>query len=993
MNFTPLFTVKSEYNFLDSLIKIDDYISFVKKHDFDYAFYCEKNTMFGVAEFIKKSQKNNIKPIVGINIDFTDQTKICIYAKNRLGYQIICHISSFLHDGFTHSDQDIKKYIYENIDTNVVVIAKFTDRELKSNLKIILNDDLYDADELKLYLEPINYLDPNQKEVYKILTAIRQTKTLDEIKLDSFNFYPDVNFLEQNNYSVKNILKVGIEILSKVSFDLFDSNTKYLIKYKTPDNISSNEFLRQRCELSLKSYIQYNQKNNRQIDVNQYFSRLEYELNVIKNMGFSDYFLVVGDYVNFAKKQDIMVGPGRGSAAGSLVSFLLRITDVDPLKYDLLFERFLNPERQTLPDIDVDFQDNRREEVLEYLFEKYGKYNVATITTYQTIGYKMAWRDVCRVFKIEMNIVNKISKLLDHDKDINFLDFVNENKILKDYYQDENFKAIFDAMNMIVGLPRQSGTHAAGVILSDVDLRQIAPIKIGYNGIFQTQYDMSYLEEIGLIKMDILGLKNLTTLQEIKHLIQKNYNINIKLNQLPLNNWKTFNLLQKGHTSGIFQLESKGMTDLIVKMKVDSILSISDASALYRPGPQEMIPQYLSNKKLPNLKVIDDSVYDILKSTYGVIVYQEQVMQMLKKVGNFSLAKADIVRRAMSKKNADYMHQAREEFVNNAIKQNNLSPNKANLIWNWIDKFSNYGFNKSHSISYSYVSYWLAYFKANYTCEFYSSLLSGVIGSELKTQQYIKELTEYNIKINKPIILNTALTYQIRNKQIYMPLTTIKGIGIEIVKKISQAKKENKEMFKDINSFVLALINQKVSISTIQILIQAGALDNLWNLNKQTMLKNLDIIYDQAVAFKDLKNISDEEKVILIDYDEFDDETLAMFEKELYGFFIDSNPILKIKNSNLKYNPVDISKLTLNQNQIIVGFISNIKEIKDKNNNTMAFVSIFDSTSEIDLTIFARDYDQVKDRLFVNKAYIIEIEPNTRQNKLSAKFIKLIKQI
>ncbi|MBY7703887.1 PHP domain-containing protein [Vibrio harveyi] len=390
MNFTPLFTVKSEYNFLDSLIKIDDYISFVKKHDFDYAFYCEKNTMFGVAEFIKKSQKNNIKPIVGINIDFTDQTKICIYAKNRLGYQIICHISSFLHDGFTHSDQDIKKYIYENIDTNVVVIAKFTDQELKSNLKIILNDDLYDADELKLYLEPINYLDSNQKEVYKILTAIRQTKTLDEIKLDSFNFYPDVNFLEQNNYSVKNILKVGIEILSKVSFDLFDSNTKYLIKYKTPDNISSNEFLRQRCELSLKSYIQYNQKNNRQIDLNQYFSRLEYELNVIKNMGFSDYFLVVGDYVNFAKKQDIMVGPGRGSAAGSLVSFLLRITDVDPLKYDLLFERFLNPERQTLPDIDVDFQDNRREEVLEYLFEKYGKYNVATITTYQTIGYKMA---------------------------------------------------------------------------------------------------------------------------------------------------------------------------------------------------------------------------------------------------------------------------------------------------------------------------------------------------------------------------------------------------------------------------------------------------------------------------------------------------------------------------------------------------------------------------------------------------------------------------
>ncbi|AEM68591.1 DNA polymerase III subunit alpha [Mycoplasma putrefaciens] len=993
MNFLPMFTVKSEYNFLDSLIKIDDYIFFAKKHNFKYAFYCEKNSMYGVAEFVKKAKMKNIKPIIGVSLEFADQTKICIYAKNRLGYQLICNLSSYLYDGFDHSDQEIKQYLCDLLNNNVVIVAKFFDTDFKTKLTDILTTDLYDAEQLALYLQTINYLDSKQGYLYSILQAIRESKTIDQVQSKNLNFYPDNDFLEKNSFSITNIDKITSEIAAKVSFDLFDSKSKYLIKYQAPNNLSTNQFLRQKCLISLKKYTQYKRKTQKPIIVAQYLTRLDYELNVIKTMGFSDYFLVVADYVNFAKKQKIMVGPGRGSAAGSLVSFLLRITDIDPLEYDLLFERFLNPQRATLPDIDVDFQDNRREEILEYLFEKYGKYNVATITTYQTIGYKMAWRDVCRVFKIELNIVNKISKLLDQEKESNFIDFVKQNQILSDYYKDQQFKTIFDAMNVIVGLPRQSGTHAAGVILSDIDLRNVVPIKIGYNGIFQIQYDMSYLEELGLIKMDILGLKNLSTLQDIIQLVNQNYNLNLKLNQIPLNDKKTFRFLQKGDTSGIFQLESKGMTDLIIKMQVDSIQRISDASALYRPGPQEMIPQYLANKKNNNFKVIDDSVYEILKPTFGIIVYQEQVMQMLKKVANFSYAKADIVRRAMSKKNAGYMHQSKQEFISNAINQNHFSQNKANLIWNWIEKFSNYGFNKSHSIAYSYVSYWLAFFKANYTCEFYACLLSGVIGSEVKTQQYIKELSEYQIKINKPTVLNTFFNYQIRKKQIFMPLSTIKGIGNEVVKKLANAKKENNQLFKDFNSFVLAMTKQKISINIIQILIKAGALDNLWNLNKQTMLSNLEMIYNQANAFKNLNTISEEEKVILINYDEFDDETLARFEKELYGFFIEANPILKFKNLNLNYNLVDISKLKLNSDQIILAFISNIKEINDKNNNKMAFISLFDSTGEIEMTIFANDYQNFKQSLELNKAYIFKVQPNLRQNKKSAKFIKLIKSL
>ncbi|SYV95380.1 DNA polymerase III alpha subunit, partial [Mycoplasma putrefaciens] len=391
MNFLPMFTVKSEYNFLDSLIKIDDYIFFAKKHNFKYAFYCEKNSMYGVAEFVKKAKMKNIKPIIGVSLEFADQTKICIYAKNRLGYQLICNLSSYLYDGFDHSDQEIKQYLCDLLNNNVVIVAKFFDTDFKTKLTDILTTDLYDAEQLALYLQTINYLDSKQGYLYSILQAIRESKTIDQVQSKNLNFYPDNDFLEKNSFSITNIDKITSEIAAKVSFDLFDSKSKYLIKYQAPNNLSTNQFLRQKCLISLKKYTQYKRKTQKPIIVAQYLTRLDYELNVIKTMGFSDYFLVVADYVNFAKKQKIMVGPGRGSAAGSLVSFLLRITDIDPLEYDLLFERFLNPQRATLPDIDVDFQDNRREEILEYLFEKYGKYNVATITTYQTIGYKMAW--------------------------------------------------------------------------------------------------------------------------------------------------------------------------------------------------------------------------------------------------------------------------------------------------------------------------------------------------------------------------------------------------------------------------------------------------------------------------------------------------------------------------------------------------------------------------------------------------------------------------
>lgn len=987
MNYISLLTIKNQYDFLESLITIDQYIEFIKKNKLSYAFYSETHTMYGVAEFFKKATDNNIKPIIGLTIEFEDSTKFIIYAKNKKGYQILNFVSSFLNDGFNHYDYEIKEYILELVDNNVVVIGLISDLDFKTHLINKLNNDFYDVKELNLYFNQISYLDINDQKTYNILNAIKTNKTIDQIQNINNYFYPNNDYLIKN-YSLENIKTVISEINSKVDFNLFDSNEKHLVKYKNINNLSSFEYLRQICLLSLKKYQQKIKPN---LDLKLYINRLNYELEVIKQMGFSDYFLIVSDYVNFAKKNDILVGPGRGSAAGSLISYLLRITDIDPLEYDLLFERFLNPDRSNLPDIDLDFQDNRREEVLEYLFEKYGKYHVGMITTYQTIGYKMAWRDICRVFNIDLLIVNKISKVLDQYTNSDFLEFIKENKLLNDYFQNDLFKEIFITMHKIVGLPRQTSTHAAGIVLTDCDLRELVPIKIGFNGINQTQFDMNYLDALGLIKMDILGLRNLTTIQEIKHLIYLNQNLKISLNKLPLNDKKAFELLKNKQTSGIFQLESKGMTDLISKMQVDSIEQISIASALYRPGPQEMIPTYLENKKTDKFKIIDQSVYQILKPTYGIIVYQEQVMQMLNKVANFSYAKADIIRRAMSKKNNKVMQSMKLEFINSAIK-NNFSYNKANLIWNWIEKFSNYGFNKSHSISYSYISYWLAYFKAHFTTEFYTSLLDQNIGNEIKTQQYIKELYDYKIKVNKPSVINANFNYQIINKQIYMPLTCIKSIGYEVVKKINLAKSENENMYLDIHNFILAIIKQKINVNVLQTLIKAGALD-IFNYNKKTMIENLDLLISQANAYKQVNNILDDEKINLIIYDEYEDEILASFEKELYGFFIDQNPILKLKTNNFNLNLIDISKLEYNKVQVILGYILKIKEIKDKNNNKMAFVTIFDNTSELELTIFSSDYKDISDQLIENKAYVFKVLKTKINNKTSVKFISLIKAI
>ncbi|WP_027063035.1 DNA polymerase III subunit alpha [Mesoplasma seiffertii] len=985
MKYSPQFNIRSAYNFQQSFIKIDDYISFAQTHNFEYLFYSEISTMFGVAEFIKKAKAAKIQPIIGLSIN-TTQGMVNLYPKTRIGYQQINRISANLNNGKEYNEQMLWEMLEENLSSEIIVVADLDNTENLKLTKKILEADFYDVKKLKVFFKEINYFDIEDEEDYQVLVALKNNLLVSEVPLlEPTNYWDDSEIAQM--YSLENTQRITQEIAQKVTFELFDDSERHLIAFKTPQNIPADKYLEKLCFSSLESYFKL--VKHQQIP-NAYIERLNYELKIIIDMGFENYFLVVWDYVKFAKEKNILVGPGRGSAAGSLVAFLLQITQVDPLEFNLLFERFLNPERVTMPDIDLDFQDDRREEVIEYLFEKYGLYNVATITTYQSIGVKSAIRDVARTYGLDLNIVNAITKQIP-GVFLNDLEgaIANSGK-LKQYFQE--YAYIFKTVKKLIGLPRQTGTHAAGVILVDTDLRDYVPIKVGYNGIYQTQFDMNHLEDIGLIKMDLLGLRNLTTLQEIRYAIYRNRKQNITFTKIPLNDHQTFAMLAQGNTSGIFQLESPGMTKVVKNMQVASIEDISAASALFRPGPQEMIPEYIKRKNSRNQNyLIDSSLGDILNSTYGIIVYQEQVIQILQRVAKFSLAKADVIRRAMGKKNHEYMLSMKTEFLQGAV-ANNYTIEKAEEIWNWIDRFAAYGFNKSHSIAYSYISYWLAYFKTHYTEEFYCSLLNGVIGNVEKTSQYLKEITQYGVQIKLPSVKNVNYSYVGKNKQIFMPLILIKGIGKDFIKKLRSLFEEDHSAFDSIFSFATRMIKNGLNKTNYLVLAKAGAFDG-FGYNRQTLIDNMELIIAFAEFNYGVKKL-DPITYPLLEESPIQNEVISEYEKEIYGFYLTAHPITKIKIDNASLKPADISKVkSFKGYSTVIGYVAIVRTKKDKNNQEMAFLNLIDDTDEIDITIFARTYETIKYELQPGTILALEIVTEEYQGKISGKLNRIIKVI
>ena len=673
-------------------------------------------------------------------------------------------------------------------------------------------------------------------------------------------------------------------------------------------------------------------------DKKKYKERLDYELSIIHNMGFDDYFLVVYDYILYAKKNGIYVGPGRGSAASSLVSYSLGIVDVDPLEYDLYFERFLNPERSTMPDIDTDFEDSKRDRVIDYVSKKYGEYHVALISTFQTFLAKSSIRDVSKYFDIPELIIASISKVIsESDNSINSL---RRNKRITQMMNEyDDVKSLVHVASKIEGLPRSIGTHAAGIIISDNDLREYTEVHPGLNQFLQTTYDSDSLKEVGLLKMDFLSLRNLTFIHDIVDDIKINKNIDIDLNKMPLDDKKTFKLLREKSTTGIFQFESAGMTKLLKDMKVDNFLDLSICLSLYRPGPMDNIPEYLRRREgKSQIDYYDKCLESILKETLGIIVYQEQIMAIVQVYSGLSLAEGDILRRAMSSKNSKLILELKAKFFEGAKKLKRDEKTTIRLF-NDIYKFSEYGFNKSHSIVYGKIAYELAYLKANFPKEFMSNLLISSPSSTFN--KYIKEARELHINVAAPDIRYSMDKFIVRGNNIYMPFTKIRGIGSEYAQRIIEIRNMEGLSFESFVKKSKDIIPREI----IEDLIFAGAFDYT-SYNKNTMISSLDGLYEFDSSFiRGMTNTS------IVKIDEYDFEFLKNKEFELLGFNSKYHPIIQYRGSLPKISDIEEGSPIVK----IIAYLTNLKTLKTKSGESMAHFYLEDEFYNTKAVLFSKD--------------------------------------
>ena len=715
--------IKTDYSLLKSLIKIDPLINYLKDHNINTCGILDEN-LFSSMCFYDTCQKNDLKPIIGLIINL-ENAKIYLYAKNYNGYQNLLKLNTLNQQNKYLATIDLKK-----LKDDIICVIPYEYNKFYDELSII-----YQA----TFISYKNEFEKNNALIVsKNIVFLNETCAIYQDELKYLNILKDIsgddnfNLTEyQDSYLEKMVndddVKTTINFSELINLEI-PKNIRHIPHYD--DSIKdSYSYLFALCKKGLAKRLNNNIKE-------QYVKRLMHELKVIKDMNFVDYFLIVYDYVKYAKQNDILVGPGRGSAAGSLVSYCLGITNVDPLEYNLLFERFLNPERVTLPDIDIDFEYTKRDKVIEYVKNKYGFDKVSNIMTFGTLASKQVIRDVAKCLKVDNKNVDKLCNLL--DPKLSLSDNFQKETVKNIVSSNKELQKVYNISYKLEGLKRHISTHAAGVVISSVPLDEVIPIFINNTEVL-TGTTMEYLEELGLIKMDFLALRNLTIIKNVLELI-KNDGENVNLNFIPLDDKKTYERFLNVDTEGIFQFESSGMKNFISKLKPNCFMDLVAALALFRPGPMQNIDSFIKRKQgKEKIDYIDPSLEEILKETYGIMIYQEQIMQVLVKIGNYSFAKADNIRRAMSKKKIAVMEKEREVFISSAVK-NNYSEQKANEIYDLIIKFANYGFNKAHSVSYAFIGYQMAYLKAHYPIYFIANLLNMSIGSDIKTKEYIPVL-------------------------------------------------------------------------------------------------------------------------------------------------------------------------------------------------------------------------------------------------------------
>lgn len=995
----------SHYSLLQGMMSVEQLVSTAKKRGFSAIALTDLNTMYGVPEFVKQCNKHDLKPLIGCVIDFEYEQQsvpVVLIAKNQVGYLKLIQLS-------TSVNQSKKPVDLSSVDDFLHLIAivlsegGWLEGELIQNdpsalavkLEVIRRtfDDVYiglSANESPFWkqlnhwakglitskglrtvaIPKVYYAEQDDQEAYRIVRGIRLGQT---VKDKSLIHQPYRHLLDTNEmvglYDIDDLV-TSDEISSKCE-NIDINNMTSLPQFPLGQNVNSKQYLTQLCLLGLKKRF------NGEVP-DGYHARLKYELDVITSMNYEDYFLIVWDLIRFAKTQGIYVGPGRGSSAGSLVAFVLGITHVDPIVYDLLFERFLNPQRISMPDIDIDFPDNRRDEVIRYVKEKYGEDHIAHIVTFGTLAAKQCLRDVSRVFEIPLRDVDMLSKAVPNAVKITLQDAYDQSERFRlALSSDIALQRVFEMAKQLEGLPRHVSTHAAGIVMSKLPLQQVVPLISVEEDLYSTQYSMEYLEDIGLIKMDFLGLRNLTIIDEIVNRMD----VFIDILKIPLDDVKTYHLISQGDTVGVFQLESEGMKALIRKMKPDRFDDIVATIALFRPGPMENIPLYLKMKSDPSkINYLLPQLEPILKSTYGIMIYQEQIMLITQKIAGFSLAKADILRKAVSKKKEDEILALKQDFISGCI-NNEVNENVAITLFDLILKFANYGFNKSHSVAYALISYQMAYLKANYPLLFYTSLLTSVIGSETKTSEYLDECRQRGVRVYPPSVNSSKDKYVIEGKAIRFPIIAIKGIG-QAAYALLQQERNERGIFIDYYDFVARMLVYRFSGKWIETLIYAGALDE-FNLSRATMIASL----DDAVSYADLVRIeiSGQSRIDLQLVSRpipivVKDQPLQRSEKEkeVLGFYLGEHPLLSVR-ANSRINYPHISQLTGKVGEVtFIAMIQRVKTHRTKKGDMMAFISVSDESSYMDCVCLPNVYQKIWELL--QKGAIVEISGKMEDN-------------
>ena len=1073
--------IHSEYSLLDGANRIKDLPARAKELGMDAIALTDHGVMYGVIDFYKACKKEEIKPIIGCEVYVSPRSRLdkepgidnknyhlILLAKNNQGYKNLSKLVSLgFIDGYYYKPR-IDHEILEKYSEGLICLSACLAGEVNQAL---LNGENEKAEEIALwhkkvfgedyYIEIQNngikeqvlanqrlvqlarklniplvatndahYLKREDAYNHEVLLCIQTGKRMsdeDRMKFDTEELYvksPEemIEYFKAFPDAIENTVKIA----EKCNVE-FEFGHTILPNYDVPSEFPTHyDYLKKLCDDGLKKRYGENIPK-------EYLDRAEYELGIIKKMGYVDYYLIVWDYIHYAKTHDIPVGPGRGSGAGSILAYAIEITDIDPMKYNLLFERFLNPERISMPDFDVDFSDEQRQEIIDYVSRKYGHDHVSQIITFGTLAAKNAIRNVARALDIPLPETDKIAKMIPNEIHITIKKAIEENIELRNLYEnDEKIKKLLDISMALEGMPKNTSTHACGVVITKEPVDTYVPLYVR-DGQNATQFVMTTLEELGLLKMDFLGLRTLTVIKDTKEMVKKDFGIEVEFDK-EMNDPKVYKLWQEGKTIGIFQFESQGMKNFMQELKPDCLEDLIAGVSLYRPGPMDQIPRYVRGKLNPgHNEYTHPSLEPILNVTYGCMVYQEQVMQIVRDLAGYSLGRADLVRRAMGKKKLDVMAKEREVFIHGQVDEqgkvvvpgcvrNGIDEQSANKIFDEMAEFAKYAFNKSHAACYAVVSYQTAYLKAYYPAEFMAAMLNSYLGNLDKVPVYIDECKTLNIDILKPDINLSSLKFTVDRENnekgnIRFGLGSIKNVGIAPVEAIIKEREENGN-FKDFTDFCERIEDKGVNKKCIESLIKSGAFD-CFNQTRSTFLASFENIIDTIQSSKkkglegqfsmfDLSIANQEEELEDIKYtytqkEEFSDKELLSQEKEMLGIYLSGHPLEKLKeeierqitisskdimqlnsNTNSIENEVNMPEIEL-QNQYettpkykdgqevtFAGIITAIKKKFTKTNKIMAFITVEDLYGQVEVITFENAYLSAKDSLIEENIVLIK---------------------